>query len=145
MSSLPLNQKGSPYYMLQTCTKILRFCFNGSLHFLPVLHFSDSPCFSGSPFPGGPVVRTLCSQCRRPGFDTWLGGWIPHGATKAWWSQKISKNIKKINQEGCRTTRLQEAPFSMSDWRVWGCWGWQAARTWVLVSPEMVGFPAPIR
>ena len=29
--------------------------------------------------------------------------------------------------------------------RLWGCWGWQAARTWVSVSPEMVGFPAPIR
>ena len=30
---------------------------------------------------------------------------------------------------------------------VWGCrgWGWQAAGTWVLVSHEMVGFPAPIR
>ena len=27
----------------------------------------------------------------------------------------------------------------------WGCRGWQAARTWVSVSPEMVGFPAPIR
>ena len=28
---------------------------------------------------------------------------------------------------------------------VWGCRGWQAAWTWVSVSPEMVGFPAPIR
>ena len=29
---------------------------------------------------------------------------------------------------------------------MWGCqgWGWQAAGTWVSVSPEMVGFPAPI-
>ena len=29
---------------------------------------------------------------------------------------------------------------------MWGCqgWGWQAARTWVSVSCEMVGFPAPI-
>ena len=27
---------------------------------------------------------------------------------------------------------------------MWGCqgWGWQAAGTWVLVSREMVGFPA---
>ena len=35
-------------------------------------------------------------------------------------------------------------------WRIsfiiWDCrgWGWQAARTWVSVSREMVGFPAPI-
>ena len=30
---------------------------------------------------------------------------------------------------------------------LWGCrgWGWQAAGTWVSVSREMVGFPAPIR
>ena len=24
-------------------------------------------------FPGGPVVRTPCSQCRGPGFDPWSG------------------------------------------------------------------------
>ena len=24
-------------------------------------------------FPGGPVGKTLCSQCRRPGFDPWSG------------------------------------------------------------------------
>ena len=30
---------------------------------------------------------------------------------------------------------------------MWGCrgWGWQAAGTWVSVSREMVGFPAPHR
>ena len=28
--------------------------------------------------------------------------------------------------------------------KLWGCWGWQAARTWVSVSPEMVGFLALI-
>ena len=24
-------------------------------------------------FPGGPAVKTLCSQCRGPGFDPWSG------------------------------------------------------------------------
>ena len=24
-------------------------------------------------FPGGPVAKILCSQCRGPGFDPWLG------------------------------------------------------------------------
>ena len=24
-------------------------------------------------FPGGPVVKTPCSQCRGPGFDPWSG------------------------------------------------------------------------
>ena len=28
-------------------------------------------------FPGSPVVRTLCSHCRRPGFNPWLGNWDP--------------------------------------------------------------------
>ena len=27
----------------------------------------------GGNFPGGPVDRTPCSQCRGPGFDFWLG------------------------------------------------------------------------
>ena len=33
-------------------------------------------------FPGGPVVRALCSQCRRPGFDPGSGNSISHVATK---------------------------------------------------------------
>ena len=37
MGSSPLNQKESPYRMLQTCTQILRFCFSDSLHFLVIL------------------------------------------------------------------------------------------------------------
>ena len=24
-------------------------------------------------FPGGPVAKTFCSQCRGPGFDPWSG------------------------------------------------------------------------
>ena len=24
-------------------------------------------------FPGGPVAKTSCSQCRGPGFNPWLG------------------------------------------------------------------------
>ena len=27
----------------------------------------------GGDFPGGAVVKTLCSQCRGPGFDPWSG------------------------------------------------------------------------
>ena len=33
-------------------------------------------------FPGGPVVKTPGSQCRRPGFNPWSGNWIPYAATK---------------------------------------------------------------
>ena len=34
-------------------------------------------------FLGGPVVKTLCSQCRGPGFDPWSGNYIQHGAVKS--------------------------------------------------------------
>ena len=33
-------------------------------------------------FPGGPVVKTLRSQCRKPRFDPSLGNQIPHAAPK---------------------------------------------------------------
>ena len=33
-------------------------------------------------FSGGRVVKTLHSQCREPGFDSWSGNWILHAATK---------------------------------------------------------------
>ena len=32
-------------------------------------------------FPGDPVARTLCSQCRKPGFSLWSGNYIPHTTT----------------------------------------------------------------
>ena len=32
------------------------------------VHFKNS-----EDFPGGPVARTLCSQCRGPRFDPWSG------------------------------------------------------------------------
>ena len=32
-------------------------------------------------FPGGPVGKTPCSQCRGHGFDPWLGNWIPHACS----------------------------------------------------------------
>ena len=35
-------------------------------------------------FPGGPVAKTPCSQCRRPGEPREL---IPHAATKTWYIQ----------------------------------------------------------
>ena len=42
-------------------------------------------------FPGGPVVKTMCSQCRGHEFDSWLGK-ILHAA---WRGQKKEKAIKK--------------------------------------------------
>ena len=38
----------------------------------------------GWDFPGGPVGKTPCSQCRGLGFDPWLGNYIPYyAATKS--------------------------------------------------------------
>ena len=45
-------------------------------------------------FPGGPVAKTPCSQCKGPEFNSWSGnqiphatGKIPHAVIKAWLSQ----------------------------------------------------------
>ena len=40
--------------------------------------------------PGGPVAKTLSSQCRGPRFNPWSGSWIPH-ATTGTQSSQINK------------------------------------------------------
>ena len=45
-------------------------------------------------FPGGPVVKTLSSQCRGPRFNRWSGNYIPHTTKK----KKKKKNSLKKNQ-----------------------------------------------
>ena len=47
-------------------------------------------------FPGSPVVRTLCSHCRRPGFNPWLGNWDPtsHSARQETNKEKSSLGWK---------------------------------------------------
>ena len=49
-------------------------------------------------FPGGPVVKILCSQCRGLGLDSWLGNQIPHAATKIWHSQKRKERKNTASQ-----------------------------------------------
>ena len=34
-------------------------------------------------FPGGPVAKTLCSQCRGLRLDPWSGNYIPHATSKS--------------------------------------------------------------
>ena len=35
-------------------------------------------------FPGGPVVKTLCSQCREScAPNHWLGNYVPHAAIRS--------------------------------------------------------------
>ena len=40
-------------------------------------------------FPGGPVAKTLPSQCRGPGFNPWSGNQVPHAAIQS--SQQATK------------------------------------------------------
>ena len=47
-------------------------------------------------FPGVPVVKILCFQCRGCGFDPWLGTMIPHGA---WHGQRAKKKGMKKKKE----------------------------------------------
>ena len=44
-------------------------------------------------FPGGPMIKAPCSQCRGPSFHPWSGK-IPHVATKTWHSQ-VNKSTKR--------------------------------------------------
>ena len=41
-------------------------------------------------FPGGSLTKTLCSQCRESGVQSWSGNYIPHVATKSWYRQVLS-------------------------------------------------------
>ena len=41
----------------------------------------------------------LCSQCRGPGFDPWLGNNIPHATVKTQQSQIIIKKKKKAQRK----------------------------------------------
>ena len=47
-------------------------------------------------FPASPVVKTSCSQRRRPGFNPWSGSLIPHAATR---SSHTAKKILRATSE----------------------------------------------
>ena len=48
-------------------------------------------------FPDGLAAMTPCSQCREPGFNPWLGNYIPHVAPKTHCSQINKKLLFKKN------------------------------------------------
>ena len=48
-------------------------------------------------FPACPVAKTLSTQCRGPGFNPWLGNWIPHAETKS--SNAAIKDPACCNQD----------------------------------------------
>ena len=49
-------------------------------------------------FPGCPVAKILCSQCRGLGFDPWLGNQILHVAAKTWHSRKRKERKNTASQ-----------------------------------------------
>ena len=51
-----------------------------SLSLQNMTHFSMLEA-NARDFLGGPVAKTLCSQCRGSGFDPWSGNEIPHATT----------------------------------------------------------------
>lgn len=57
-------------------------------------------------FPGSPAVRTLCSHCRRPGFNPWLENWDPtsHSA-----GQKTNKQKSSL---GWKYPQIMTLPFA---------------------------------
>ena len=52
--------------------------------------------FTLGDFPGGPVVKTLCSQCRGPGSNPWL---IPGRGTKIPYEAQWPKKKKKVHSD----------------------------------------------
>ena len=49
--------------------------------------------------------KTKWSQCRGPGFDPWLGNWIPHAATKN--SRDATKSLHAATKDPeCRNYDL---------------------------------------
>ena len=48
------------------------------------------------------MAKALCSQCRGPRFDPWLGNWIPHAASK-----KIPHTTRKIPSAATNTQLSQ--------------------------------------
>ena len=52
---------------------------NGLQHgYMVVFQQEPTSKKEGRDFPGIPVAKTPCSNCRGPRFDLWSGNWIPH-------------------------------------------------------------------
>ena len=67
--------------------------------------FHSSKLSRSQDFPGGPVAKTLSSQCKGPGFNPWSGNWIPHVTTKSWYRQ-INKQINTCFKKLLRTQKI---------------------------------------
>ena len=59
-------------------------------------------------FPGGPVAKTLGSQCRGPRFDPWSGNVTPHTTTKGLIA--ATKNPASNDNKAQRSLMLQLRP-----------------------------------
>ena len=68
------------------------------------LHYEAIKRVGSRDFPGSPVAETLCSQCRVPGFNPWLGNWIPHATTKTQRSQ--INNFFQLKKKDLKWERL---------------------------------------
>ena len=106
------------------------FCADSSLsHFLISLSLSFLNIVEpwGSDldfFPGSPVVKTLCFQCRGHGFNPWSGNWDPLCCTVRPKNKKelvVSSRSWRGRQEG-ETLKMQGSPGLIvwgSQWTQW--------------------------
>ena len=67
------------FHLSHVCCSCSRIkCFTNVINFVQLdmleIPFTKIPLRD---FPGGPVVKTVCHQCRRLGFDPWPGNWDP--------------------------------------------------------------------
>ena len=64
----------------------------------------------------GPVAVTPHSQCRGPGFNIWLGNWIPHASTKS--SRAATKDLACLNQDLVKVKLLSCVQLFATPWTV---------------------------
>ena len=90
----------------------------------------------GWDFPGGPGIKTLCSECRGSGFNLWAGNYIPHAATKAWFSQINTFFFFFLKHEGSKQLTVltvrhwEECPLTVGDSPLSGESSLEAAFDW---------------
>ena len=54
------------------------------------------------------MAKTPHSLCRGPGFDPWLGNWIPHAITKSFHAATINKIPHAAMKTQCSQIKINK-------------------------------------
>ena len=73
-----------------------RWCWKLGLPWQPKQHQQGVSFPLSWDFPGGPVVKTTCSQCRGLRFDPCSGKWIPCATARTWHSEKTQTRLPMV-------------------------------------------------